>query len=331
VDIFEQIIDYFSKTVCPTEWGEVKELFCRVASGKPYQWMLPVWGCEAVGGSLTQAIPTATAIACSQISIILVDDMLDEDPRGEYRLVGAPGAANMACAFQSLGQLAITQCEAGLKIKLAAQSVLNRMMFTTAFGQHQDVQCPGSEADYWRVVQTKSSPFFGSALQIGGLIGGGTEKVVEGLKTLGQLYGEMIQIHDDLNDALEVPANPDWTSGRTSLPILFAETVGHPDRQRFVELRRKVQDPQMLTEAQTILISCGAISYGVDQLVQRYKKCLEILASLSLIDSTGLEHMLDKVVEPVNKLFNALGMTQPLFPPMSRRSSPGTSGGSNPR
>ena len=172
--------------------------------------------------------------------------------------------------------------------------------------------------------------FFGSALHIGALLGGGSLGAVEEMKKLGQLYGEMIQIHDDLNDALEVPANPNWLPEHNSLPILFAQTVGHPDKQRFVELRREAQDPKKLAEAQAILIRCGAISYGVDQLVQRYQKCRNILDTLPLINYEGLDLMLDKTIQPIKKLFEALGSNQSFFPPTSRISNCGTSGGSNP-
>ena len=308
MDIYEQILNYFSNVSDIADWKEVQVLFRRIASKKPYHWMLPVWACEAVGGTSDQAIPAVVAIACSQISIILIDDMLDSDPRGEYHIIGAPAAANMACAFQAAALDAIARCKAEPGTRLMALSGLNQMILTTTFGQHQDVQGLINEADYWRVVQAKSSPFFGSALHIGALLGGGSVEIAEQLKASGRLYGEMIQIHDDLNDAMEVPANSDWISGRSSLPILFAQIVEHPDRQRFLELRQEVHDPDKLAEAQTILIRCGAISYGVDQLVQRYKKSHEILDTLSLNKPEGLEKMFDGVINPVKELFSALGI-----------------------
>jgi len=58
------------------------------------------------------------------------------------------------------------------------------------------------------MVQTKSSPFFGMALQIGALLGGASIETAKRLKELGNLYGEMIQVHDDLSDTLAVPATP---------------------------------------------------------------------------------------------------------------------------
>ena len=47
------------------------------------------------------ALPAVAAIACLQISIILVDDILDDDPRGAYHRLGAGRAANLGLAFQA--------------------------------------------------------------------------------------------------------------------------------------------------------------------------------------------------------------------------------------
>jgi len=330
MDVYEKIVDYFLSLPCVDAWAEMQELFKRIGSMKPRLWMLPVKSCLAVGGTLDQAIPVAVAVGCSHISIILVDDMLDADPRGEYHHCGMPATANMACAFQAAGLEAIGCSEAESSAKMMALRTMNRMTLTTSLGQSWDVQCPADEAAFWRVVKTKSSPFFGTALEVGALLGGGSAEVAGRLNELGRLYGEMIQIHDDLNDALEVPANPDWTSGRSSLPLLFAQVVDHPDRQRFLELRKEASKPEKLAEAQTILIRCGAISYGIDQLVRRDAQSRAILDSLPLVQREQLDNLLDEVIEPVKKLFSALGIAQVSLPPSSVRLDAGTSGGSNP-
>jgi geranylgeranyl pyrophosphate synthase len=132
------------------------------------------------------------------------------------------------------------------------------MMLTMAFGQYLDVQGPKDEEDYWRMVATKSSPFFGSVLYVGALMGGATREDALQIERFGNLYGEMIQIHDDLNDAMAVPANPDWRLDRSPLPILFAQGIEHTEKERFLELRQNISDPVALTEAQTTLIRCGA-------------------------------------------------------------------------
>ncbi len=112
--------------------------------------------------------------------------------------------------------------------------------------------------------------------------------------------------------------------------MLFAETVDHPDRLRFLELRKNEMDGEKLAEAQSILIRCGAISYGVDQLVRRYRKCQEILRSIRLGDPSGLEKMIEKAILPVGKMFASLGAAQSFLPPTSPISNGDGSGGISP-
>jgi geranylgeranyl diphosphate synthase type I len=307
MEVYEQISNQFFDIPGVDSWEEMRALFRRIASGKPDHWLLPVKACEAMGGTPDQAIPAAVAFACSHISIILVDDMLDSDPRGEYQRIGMPVAANLACAFQAAGLAAITRCKSKAGVSLVALESLNQMILTTAKGQYWDIQCPTGEAAYWRMVQTKSSPFFGAALHIGALMGEASVETAGRLKGLGNLYGEMVQIHDDLNDTLALPANSDWLQERLPLPILFAQTVEHAERARFLELRREITHESALLEAQDILIRCGAVSYCVDQILRRHQAAQEIIAALSLPHRNVLDAMVEEVVAPVWKLFDAIG------------------------
>ncbi len=303
--------DYMLDLPVVQTWPELQDLLKRWALPNVAVWKTPAVACEAVGGKPEQAIPASAALACLQVSIILIDDLLDADPRGEYRRIGAPAAANFASALQAVGLEVITQSDVGQTVKSMAVGSLNQMMLTTALGQHLDVQDCVDEDAYWRLVRTKSSPFFGAALQIGALYGGACSKTVESLRQIGCLYGEMLQIHDDLHDAMAVPANPDWLQGRSPLPILFAQTVEHPDRMRFLELRRSVSNLEALAEAQTILIRCGAVSYCVDQLIRRHQRAREMLEGMTLVYRDGLEALLEAQIRPVRELFWAVGMVPP--------------------
>lgn len=176
------------------------------------------------------------------------------------------------------------------------------MFLSTAFGQFLDVQAPGTESAYREVTRTKSSPFFGAALQLGALAGGAATNVAGQLNELGCLYGEMIQLHDDMHDSMETPANPDWLQRRSPLPILFASVVEHPEQRRFLELKEQVSSPDALLESQEILIRCGAISYCADQLIRKHEMAKEILRSIPLLNEKPVASLLDEVITPVQKL-----------------------------
>ena len=307
MDVLKRAVESLLELPSIASWPEAQAVLRRAAEGEPRDWRLPALACEAVGGDPERAIPSVVAIAAAQISIILIDDMLDADPRGEHQRRGMPSAANLAAAFQAAALEAIADHDCDPAVKVAALQSLNHMLLTTAFGQYLDSQNPGDEAAYWRVVQTKSAPFFGAALHVGALLGGADGEAADGIRQLGCLYGEMIQIHDDLNDSMAVQANPDWTQGRSPLPILFAQLVDHPDRARFIELRQAIPDPEALAEAQTILIRRGAISYGIHHLLERYQKGQALLAAMAVPRRDLLETLLADLINPVQALFVAVG------------------------
>lgn len=302
MDIYAHVGDFLLNMPIAQAWPEARRVVERAAAQRDRNWLLPALVCEAAGGSAAQAVPAVAAIGCAQIAIILIDDMLDSDPRGEHNRIGMAAAANLAAAFQAAALEAVARSSAPQAVRCEAANSLNRMAAATCFGQHLDTQNPVSEEDYWRVVEMKSAPFFASAFHVGALFGGASAEAAGQLKALGGLYGELVQIYDDLHDTLASPASTDWTLGRAPLPILFAQTVEHRDRVRFAELRRLAAEPAALAEAQEILIRCGAVSYGVHELTCRWEKARALADSIPLPQRKGLASLLDELIAPVNDL-----------------------------
>ncbi|MGZ9221711.1 MAG: polyprenyl synthetase family protein [Anaerolineales bacterium] len=319
MDIYQSTVDYLLTFPIFDTWHEMRTILQRIASVRPRDWQLPVIGCQAGGAVPERAIPASAALACTQISIILVDDMLDDDPRGEYHRIGRGRAANFALAFQAAGVEALLESKISPSVKLEALSSLNRMTLTTAHGQELDSQNPDDEASYWHIVENKSGPFFGCAIHLGALLGEAPPNLARTLEQLGKLYGEMIQIYDDLNDTMAVPANPDWLQGRKPLPILFALSVDHPERVKFLELYQNVSNENALQEAQEILIRCGAVSYCVDQLLRRHQTAQDILNKTLLPNKEAVDSLIKEVIAPVWKLFETMGLSPELLPTMERQ------------
>ena len=292
-------------------WPEMARLFERSVTGLNIKWELPLVACRTVGGDESTAIAGAAAVACMQLSLMLVDDMLDEDPRGVYVWLGCANSANLAFAFQATAFRLIEGAPVEVERRAAVYAILAQMALTSSFGQNLDAQNLSGEEIYWQIVRTKSAPFFGASLQIGALLGQASCEVVEHMHDFGLLIGEVIQIYDDLLDSLETPAGPDWKQGRNNLAILYALTADHPDRTQFRALLSKVDDPQALKSAQKIMIRCGAVSYCAYQVFERYKVGLRLLNSLSLADPSPLRDLLARQVEPLGTLLASVGMENP--------------------
>jgi geranylgeranyl diphosphate synthase, type I len=291
-------------------WPEMISVFDHAQDTPHPDWELPLRVCEAVGGDPALAVEGAAAVACLQISIILVDDMLDDDPRGIYHRLGHGQAANLALAFQAAAARFIENARVAAVQKAALQATLAKAALATAYGQWLDVQNLAGEESYWRVVRAKSTPFYGAAYQIGALLGKADTAVADQLYDLGVLIGEIIQIEDDLTDALKQPANADWQQGRNNLLILYARTADHAQRERFEALLPHVADVKRLEEAQQILAACGAVSYAAYHLIERYRAGRTLLANCALPDPAPISTILEQYADKsLLRLLQAGGVT----------------------
>ncbi len=290
---------------------DLVNIFSRADKVSRPDWDLPILSCLAVGGSEEDGLVGSAAIACIQISIILVDDMLDEDPRGEYHVRGSGATANLSLAFQAAAFRLLENEALSDEVRAASCSCLAHITLATAAGQSLDTSNLSGEENYWRVIRVKSTPFYGGALQIGGILGGASLATTRGLYEIGVIIGEIIQVEDDLNDSFESPANPDWLAGRNNLLLLYASSAPHPDQERFNSLRYQVDNQSALIEAQKILISSGALSYGAYQLIDRYKKAKELLANTKLSDRSPIEQILDDYAASLTQFLKECGSDPP--------------------
>ena len=305
---FKHIRDLVAALPEVVDWPELATTFEKAGVAPRPDWELPLIACQAAGGTRADALPLAAAIACLQLSIILVDDILDDDARGAHVRHGPGPIANMALAYNNLATRLVAAASYDANQKLAIMSELTRVGLRTAVGQHLDVQNLVGQANYWKVVTAKSTPFYGGALKVGAIAGGASPALAAATYDLGVLFGEIIQIEDDLDDALQSPANADWTQGRNNLLILYALTTDHARRQRFAELAPHADDPSALAEAQQILVSSGAVSYCAYLLVRRYQEANELLARMDLASPRPLSDLLDAYAESLLRMLRVAGL-----------------------
>ncbi|MCC7358068.1 MAG: polyprenyl synthetase family protein [Anaerolineales bacterium] len=294
-----------------TAWPEAAAVFERTNNTLSKEWELPGLACEAVSGGRAAALPAAAALAAIQLSIVLVDDMLDADPRGDYHTLGPGPTANLALALQAAAFQIIQAPAYGPAQRADLSAWLAHIGLGTALGQYRDANNAGDEAAYWQVVRGKSVPFYGAALALGAVAGGAAPELVSGLNELGGLIGETAQIYDDLSDALHTPARPDWGRPRNNLPLLYALTAQYPDRARFADLLPRVADPEALAAAQKILITSGAVSYCAYHANRRYRAAQALLASLPLPHPRPLTDAIARQGQPLVGLFQAAGVPLP--------------------
>ncbi len=304
---FEDLKDRLLALPEAAAWPALADLWARTSTHAGVDWQLVPVACQAVCGDPAPALDAAVALRCLQLSIILVDDILDEDPRGLYRHLGEGRAANLALALQAAAFRLLGASPAPAEGRLRALQAMAWAALETARGQDLDVQDAADEAGYWQVVRTKSLPFYGAALEMGAWLGGADPETAQSLREIGLLVGEVVQLHDDLFDAFEKPARPDWARHGTNLLILYARTADHSERDRFQELAGRATDPEALEAAQRILLRCGAVSYCAYHLIRRHREIARRLEALPLKDPSGLTAFLARQAEPVASLLEKAG------------------------
>src|SRR5215213_724866 len=288
-------------------WPEALRLIERVGHREGISvWDYPEASCLAVGGPASAATPASAAVFCSLISIHLVDDMLDDEPSGDFRRLGSGQTANLALAFQAAGHHLIDDAAVSPHLKAMAQGILARMALGTAYGQGLDIREARSEEEYWQIVEAKTPPLFGAAFEIGALIGGASTDTVKHLERTGRILGRFIQVSDDLSDALQTPAKVDWNRPSNNLPMLYALTAQHPARERFRELLDRLHDPEALAESQDILMKSGAISYCTFKMIEFSREAQAVLDGTHLSDPRPVANVLRLNLRPLHRLLETV-------------------------
>ena len=290
-------------------WPQMLELIERAVERGPHTvWNFPIIACQAVGGTAAAALHGAAAILCSYLGIHLVDDLLDDDPRGDFRRFGAGPTANLALAFQGAAHALLDDPAVAPEVRAELHACLARMALDTSYGQHLDSREIGSEAEYWQVVGAKAPPLFGAALRLGALIGGAPPPTAGELERFGRIFGLFVQVSDDLIDALQRPASADWQRRANNLTMLYAMIAGHPARAEFLSLSAASHDPEALAAAQRLLLSSGAVSYCAWKMIELAREAHAVLAVIPLRDSRPLARLLTARLRPIERMLGSVGL-----------------------
>jgi geranylgeranyl pyrophosphate synthase len=178
----------------------------------------------------------------------------------------------------------------------------------TSFGQQLDHNNQGNEIEYWQVVRAKNAPLFGSALCMGAMLGDTNSAEISRIRQFGALLGEIAQIYDDIKDAFQTPANPDWAHPRNNLLVLYALSAQYSDRSQFSTLLNSLEDPPNLYKAQQLLITSGAVAYAVYHASKRCQAARDLIDSLSIKKPEILSDLLNKQESTLRSLYKLIGV-----------------------
>lgn len=302
---FERLKDLVVNLPEVNRWPEMVDLIHRAKHRDDMSvWEYPVAACLASGGSESQALPGAASIFCALTAVHLIDDLLDNDPRGDFHLLGVGRVANLASAFQAVAHRLIENSSTSPDRIAEAQNHLSRAFLSTALGQELDTVESTTEEDYWRRVEAKTPPLFAASLAVGALLAGASTRSVSGFEHLGRSLGRFVQVSDDLNDALDTPAGADWDRPRNNLALHYALSADYPEKDEFIRLSEEAQVPSSLAAAQKILFKSGAVSYCAHQMNHFSTESRRQIRQLAVASRAPLDRLIDRLVRPLDHLLS---------------------------
>ncbi|HWT06734.1 MAG TPA: polyprenyl synthetase family protein, partial [Xanthomonadales bacterium] len=188
---------------------------------------LALEACRSVGCEPRRAFSAAAAIHAAFIAIALIDELLDEDSRGDLSVGQTANLASVALALAS-----DLLSEIGVTARTPVAERIARMLIDTAWGQERDVTEAVDDGDTWSVAAAKTAPLFEAAVFCGAISGGAPEELATGIEPFGAFVGRIVQIQDDLTDVLEPGNDADWRRPGSNLALRYALHVDHAGRDR---------------------------------------------------------------------------------------------------
>jgi len=237
-----------------------------LAGGKRLRSLLLVLCCEAVGGTVVDALPFAVATEFVQTASLIHDDVVDEDTvrRGVETTHEKYGRKMAIIAGDLLVALAI---------KLIGEKSSPELLTYVAAGGIK--MCEGEAADLLmsqnkaqsyttkaalEIIRMKTVSFMTSAAKVGAMLGKASETQIEALIRYSEMLGFSFQIRDDI---LDIVATQNGT-GKTVLSDLRGS------RSNYVLAHAIEKCPSELKEKFVEKLNEGDTDYALDR-IKEYK------------------------------------------------------------
>jgi geranylgeranyl diphosphate synthase type I len=205
--------------------------YAIASKGKRIRPALVTLASEAVGGTAWEASFAAASIELIHSSSLVLDDVIDKSEKRRGRdTIHKLWGTDMA--------LLTVQILAALSLKIAARDprlthAIADSLFYMGEGEAMElVDFAKDKKGYLDLAFRKTGSLFGSAAQVGAVVGGGDEQQIKGFTGFGTHIGIAFQIRDDILDCISreedigKPVKKDLFMGRPSIVILDALNSG---------------------------------------------------------------------------------------------------------
>ena len=148
-----------------------------------------------------------------------------------------------------------------------------------------------SEANYMRVIYSKTARLFEVAGQAAAIVAGGTEAQEKALQDYGRYLGTAFQLVDDVLDysanaqALGKNVGDDLAEGKPTLPLLHA--MRHGNAQQAALIREAIEQGgkrEAIDEVLAIMAEHKSLDYAMNRAKEEAQKAVDAIAMLPKSD-----------------------------------------------
>ncbi|OOF79779.1 octaprenyl diphosphate synthase [Rodentibacter caecimuris] len=261
------------------------------AGGKRIRPLIAVLAARSLGFQGDNAITCATFVEFIHTASLLHDDVVDESDMRRGRATANAEFGNAASvlvgdfiytrAFQLVAQLESLKI---LRIMADATNVL-------AEGEVQqlmNVNDPEtSEANYMRVIYSKTARLFEVAGQAAAIVANATESQEKALQDYGRYLGTAFQLVDDVLDysasAQDLGKNigDDLMEGKPTLPLLHAMRHGSTEQSALIrEAIKQGGKRECIDEILAIMAEHKSLDYAMERAKQEAQKAVDAISIL---------------------------------------------------
>ena len=256
------------------QFGYVDEHLRPLAEsgGKRFRPLLCLLACEAVGGSVTQALTAAAAIEILHNFSLVHDDIEDRDHTRRHRptvwkVWGEAQGINVGDAMFAAANRAILDApgepslvlDVGRRFAITARSLTEGQYLDMSFEARPDV----TAEEYLLMVANKTGSLVEFSVWAGARLGGAEHVTLAAVSGFGVELGKAFQIQDDISgiwasqSRTGKQAGTDLQNRKKTLPVLLAaDRADEPSRSILAAYLRG--EPVELRDVKTALDQTGA-------------------------------------------------------------------------
>lgn len=143
-----------------------------------------------------------------------------------------------------------------------------------------------NEADYLRVIRSKTAKLFEAAAQLGALVAGASDADIDAAGEYGRSLGTAFQLIDDVLDysgnAAEIGKNvgDDLREGKPTLPLIYLMQNGTEYQRNLVRECIENGESNKFDEILAAITTSGALEYSRNQALQASQRAIQALQHL---------------------------------------------------